>query len=49
MLKAVQMSMLIMSMVYLSIITILFFIKGRVANDDTELYKKMILVNILYC
>ena len=47
MLKIIQMTMLIMSMLYLSIISILFFIKERISNDDTKIYKKMILTCFL--
>ena len=47
MLKLIQMTMLLMSLLYLSIISILFFIKERVSNDDTEIYKKMLLTCFL--
>ena len=47
MLKIIQMTMLIMSMLYLSIISILFFVKERISNDDTKIYKKMILTCFL--
>lgn len=47
MLKTVQFVMLIMSLIYLSTILILFFVKKRVSNDDTKIYKNMLLANLL--
>ena len=46
MLKVIQMVMLFMSTLYLGLIVVLFFIKKRVANDDTEIYKKMLITNL---
>ncbi len=46
MLKVIQMVMLFMSTLYLGLIVILFFVKKRVSNDDTEIYKKMLITNL---
>lgn len=47
MLVAIQTTMLLMSAIYLSIIVFLFFIKKSVVNDDTIIYKKMLVFSLL--
>ena len=47
MIKAIQMTMLLMSFLYLIIIAILFFVKKSVANTDTAIFKRMIFANII--
>ena len=42
MLKMIQLTILGMSLLYLLIISILFFAKERISNDDTKIYKRMI-------
>lgn len=46
MLKVAQMVILFMSTLYLSLIVVLFFVKKRISNDDTEIYKKMLITNL---
>ncbi len=43
----IQISVLGMSLLYLLVITFMFFSKKRVNNDDTNIYKYMLIVNIL--
>ncbi len=47
MLKIIQSVMLVMSLVYLGVIIILFFVKKSVKNDDTKIYKNMLIANLL--
>ena len=47
MMKLVQMTMLLMSLLYLIIVSVLFFVKKRIFNNDTEIYKRMLFTNFL--
>lgn len=42
-----QISILFMSGLYLSLIVFLFFSRKRIVNDDTTIYKNMLIVNLL--
>ena len=45
--QAVQESILIITVLYLSLISVLFFVKDRVNNADTHIYKSMLIFSIL--
>lgn len=47
MLMGIQIIILVMSLIYLSVIEIFFFSKKRVSNNDTKIYKNMLLVTIM--
>ena len=44
---AVQLSMLIISYVYITIIGLFFFFKPKISNDDTIIYHKILIVTFL--
>jgi len=46
MLAVIQVVMLAMSGVYLGLIVLLFFMKERIHNDDTRIYKNMLITNL---
>lgn len=47
MLMGIQIIILVMSLIYLGVIEIFFFSKKRVSNNDTQIYKSMLIVTVI--